>query len=135
MTGIGEHGVRLNGGQRARVALARALYANADIYLLDDPLSAIDAKVGRYIFEKCILGALGDKTRLMVTHTLQLLEGADRVVLMKEGSVITEGSYENLLKEGHKLQWQETGSLKSANVVESSKRAVIGYKVVWLRIK
>ena len=126
MTGIGEHGVMLSGGQRARVALARALYTNADIYLLDDPLSAVDPKVGRYIFEKCILGALGDKTRLMVTHTLQLLEGADRVVLMKEGSVITEGSYENLLKEGHKLQWQETGSLKGA---ESCKNAVIGSHV------
>ena len=129
MTGIGEHGVMLSGGQRARVALARALYANADIYLLDDPLSAVDAKVGRYVFEKCVLGALGDKTRLMVTHSLQLLEGADRIVLMKEGSIITEGSYENLSKEGHELQWEETGILKGADAVESGKRAVIGSHV------
>ena len=91
ITMIGEHGIMLSGGQRARVALAHAVYANADIYLLDDPLSSVDAKVRKHIFEKCILGALCDKTRFMVTHTLQLLNEASHIILMKDGSIIAEG--------------------------------------------
>ncbi len=58
----------LSGGQKARVSLARAVYADTDIVLLDDPLSAVDANVGRHIFEKCISGALAGKTRILVTH-------------------------------------------------------------------
>lgn len=72
LTEIGERGVNLSGGQKQRVNLARALYAKLDIYLLDDPLSAVDAKVGNEIFEKYIVSALGKKTVLLVTHGMQV---------------------------------------------------------------
>lgn len=71
-TRIGERGTLLSGGQRTRVALARAVYADADIYLLDDPLGAVDSKVGRNLFERCIQGILGKKIRIVVTHQLQV---------------------------------------------------------------
>ena len=70
-TVVGERGAVLSGGQRARVSLARAVYVDADLYLLDDPLSAVDFKVGRHIFEKCIKGLLGEKTRLLTSHQEQ----------------------------------------------------------------
>ena len=78
MTEIGERGVNLSGGQKQRVNLARALYSNADIYLLDDPLSAVDTKVGKEIFDKYIKEALKDKTVLLVTHGMQV--GANRII-------------------------------------------------------
>lgn len=80
---VGERGIVLSGGQRARVELARAVYYNADIYLLDDPLSAVDAKVGNHIFNVCIDKTLHEKTRLMVTHNLQVLRYAENIVVMK----------------------------------------------------
>lgn len=98
-TVIGERGVLLSGGQRARVGLARALYADGDVYLLDDPLSAVDAKVGRHIFLECICSYLRNKTRVLVTHQLQYLKGADHVVLMDKGAVVYEGTYEGLTQE------------------------------------
>jgi ABC-type protease/lipase transport system fused ATPase/permease subunit len=69
---IGEKGINLSGGQKHRVALARAVYAGADVLLLDDPLSAVDAHVGRALFEGCICGQLRGKTRLLVTHQMQV---------------------------------------------------------------
>lgn len=69
---IGEKGINLSGGQKHRVALARAVYAAADVLLLDDPLSAVDAHVGRALFEGCICGTLAGTTRLLVTHQLQV---------------------------------------------------------------
>ena len=85
MTLVGERGIVLSGGQRARVELARALYSNADIYLLDDPLSAVDAKVGQHIFQTCVRGLLSKSTRIMVMHNLQALRDAEDIVIMKEG--------------------------------------------------
>jgi ABC-type transport system involved in cytochrome bd biosynthesis fused ATPase/permease subunit len=72
-TEIGEKGVNLSGGQRHRVALARACYASADVYLLDDPLSAVDAHVARHLFDKCLLGLLKNKTRVLVVSCVLLL--------------------------------------------------------------
>ncbi|XP_067669590.1 ATP-binding cassette sub-family C member 4-like isoform X2 [Haliotis asinina] len=97
---IGDRGVSLSGGQRARVNLARALYTNADIYLLDDPLSAVDAAVGRHIFEKCIQGALKKKPRILVTHQVQYLKEADQILILKEGKVLGTGTFEELSKSG-----------------------------------
>ncbi|XP_064615566.1 ATP-binding cassette sub-family C member 4-like [Liolophura sinensis] len=81
---IGDRGISLSGGQRARVSLARALYMDADVYLLDDPLSAVDAEVGRHIFEKVIMGYLRDKPRILVTHQLQYLTVADEILILKQ---------------------------------------------------
>ena len=99
-TEIGEKGVNLSGGQKHRVALARACYADADVYLLDDPLSAVDSSVGRHLMEQCITGLLVKKTRILVTHQLQFLEHADLVVMMSEGSITAVGTYNELLEKG-----------------------------------
>ena len=97
MTEIGERGVALSGGQRQRVNLARALYADADIYLLDNPLSAIDAKVGQHIFNKYIQVMLKNKTVLLVTHGLQFLRQCDRVIFIKNGEILEQGTHEELM--------------------------------------
>ena len=108
LTVIGERGVMLSGGQKSRVGLAREVYMNADVYLLDDPLSAVDAKVGRKIFEKCICGVLSQKTRILSTHQLHLHKNADRVIVMKDGSLAQEGSHDDLLEAGLDLDALES---------------------------
>ncbi|KAG8242932.1 hypothetical protein J6590_056498, partial [Homalodisca vitripennis] len=81
-TVVGERGVSLSGGQRARINLARAVYKEADVYLLDDPLSAVDTHVGKHLFEDCVTGFLKDKTVVLVTHQLQYLNDVDHIVVM-----------------------------------------------------
>lgn len=97
MTLIGERGVTLSGGQKSRVALARAVYQEADIYLLDDPLSAVDMKVGKEIFDNCIRGFLSDKIVVLVTHQIQYVKQADEIVVMKDGSICYQGYYEGVV--------------------------------------
>ncbi|CAG9840910.1 unnamed protein product [Diabrotica balteata] len=92
----GERGVTLSGGQRARINLARAIYKDADIYLLDDPLSAVDTHVGKHIFEECICGYLGSKCVVLVTHQLQYLKNIQNIYLLKNGKVAVSGSYNNI---------------------------------------
>ncbi|KAM7375245.1 hypothetical protein PAMA_014371 [Pampus argenteus] len=100
MTLIGDRGATLSGGQKARVNLARAVYQEADIYLLDDPLSAVDAEVGRHLFEQCICGLLKNKLRILVTHQLQYLKAADQIVVLKEGHMVAKGTYTELQRSG-----------------------------------
>ena len=97
---VGERGVILSGGQQARVSLARAVYADADVYLLDDPLSAVDANVGEHIFQKCICELLSTKTRLLVTHQMSYMKMADQIVLLSKGEVLTKGSFAQLMEIG-----------------------------------
>ena len=87
MTEIGERGVNLSGGQKQRVAIARALYSFADIYLMDDVLSALDAEVGKFVFDNLICGDLKNKTRILVTHATYLLDRCDEVLVMKDGTI------------------------------------------------
>ncbi|MCI4375884.1 hypothetical protein PGIGA_G00114740 [Pangasianodon gigas] len=98
-TEIGEKGLNLSGGQKQRVSLARAVYRKADIYLLDDPLSAVDAHVGQHIFDKVIgpKGVLRDKTRILVTHGTSFLPQADLILVLVEGEITESGSYQELL--------------------------------------
>uniref|UniRef100_A0A673IHA0 ATP-binding cassette, sub-family C (CFTR/MRP), member 3 n=1 Tax=Sinocyclocheilus rhinocerous TaxID=307959 RepID=A0A673IHA0_9TELE len=100
-TEIGEKGINLSGGQRQRVSLARALYSEADVYLLDDPLSAVDAHVAKHIFDKVIgpEGALKGKTRILVTHGISFLPQVDNILVMVDGRVSEMGSYQDLLKQ------------------------------------
>ncbi|XP_063704489.1 probable multidrug resistance-associated protein lethal(2)03659 [Culicoides brevitarsis] len=93
---VGERGISLSGGQKARVNLARAVYKKADIYLLDDPLSAVDAHVGRHIFDKCIRGFLSDKICVLATHQLQYLKDCKHIVLMNDAKIEAQGSYQTL---------------------------------------
>ncbi|KNC96889.1 uncharacterized protein SPPG_07717 [Spizellomyces punctatus DAOM BR117] len=92
MTEIGEKGVNLSGGQKARISLARAAYSPAAFVLMDDPLSAVDAPTARHLFEHCILGLLGGRTRVLVTHAVHLcVPRADHVVVMRRGGIATQG--------------------------------------------
>lgn len=96
LTVVGERGVSLSGGQKARINLARAVYRKADIYLLDDPLSAVDTHVGKHIFERCINDFLSSKIRILVTHQLQYLFDVQHLMLMGAGSILAQGSYQEL---------------------------------------
>ncbi|XP_077204241.1 ATP-binding cassette sub-family C member 5 isoform X3 [Paroedura picta] len=98
LTEIGERGANLSGGQRQRISLARALYSENNIYILDDPLSALDAHVGNHIFNSAIRKHLKLKTVLFITHQLQYLVDCDEVVFMKEGCITEQGSHEDLMK-------------------------------------
>ena len=99
-TVVGEHGEVLSGGQQARVSLARAIYADADIYLLDDPLSAVDVKVGQHIFKNCVKDLLGWKTRVLTSHQEQFMKEADRVIVLYNSRVLGKGSFPELKEEG-----------------------------------
>jgi ABC-type multidrug transport system fused ATPase/permease subunit len=96
-TEIGERGINLSGGQKQRVQLARALYQNADIYLLDDPFSAVDAHTATSLFNEYVMGALSDKTVLLVTHQVDFLPVFDSILLMSDGEVIRSAHYQDLL--------------------------------------
>ncbi|KAI9355946.1 P-loop containing nucleoside triphosphate hydrolase protein [Zopfochytrium polystomum] len=96
-TSIGERGINLSGGQKQRVNLARTVYHGSDLVLLDDPLSAVDAHVGKFLFEECILGALKGRTRVLVTHQLHVLSRVDMVVVMRDGEIAEQGSFAELM--------------------------------------
>lgn len=93
---VGDRGVSLSGGQRARINLARAVYKQADIYLLDDPLSAVDTHVGKELFEQCITGYLKNKTVILVTHQIQYLQEVDHILYLEDG-VARTGKHSSLL--------------------------------------
>lgn len=99
-TEIGEKGINLSGGQKQRVSLARAVYNNADIYFLDDPLSAVDSHVGKHIFEHVIgpNGILGKKSRILVTHGIQYLPNTNFIYVLKDGEISESGTYKDLLE-------------------------------------
>ncbi|XP_060065904.1 ATP-binding cassette sub-family C member 5-like [Ylistrum balloti] len=99
-TEIGERGINISGGQKQRVSLARAVYSKSDIYLLDDPLSAVDVHVGRHLFHRCIKRLLQGKTVILVTHQLQYLKDCDEILVMEEGRIAENGSHESLLEHG-----------------------------------
>ncbi|XP_058839991.1 ATP-binding cassette sub-family C member 4-like [Topomyia yanbarensis] len=96
LTIVGERGVSLSGGQKARVNLARAIYRKANIYLLDDPLSAVDAHVGKLIYKDCVQGFLKKEVCVLVTHQLQCLRGLNNILIMRGGHIEGSGSYEQL---------------------------------------
>lgn len=100
LTVIGDRGATLSGGQKARVNLARAVYQDADIYLLDDPLSAVDAEVGKHLFQLCICQTLHEKITILVTHQLQYLKAASHILILKDGEMVQKGTYTEFLKSG-----------------------------------
>lgn len=98
-TEIGEKGINLSGGQKQRVALARAVYNESDIYFLDDPLSAVDAHVGKHIFENVVgpSGLLKKKTRVHITHDIVYLPEVDNIFVLKDGEITESGTYKQLM--------------------------------------
>ncbi|XP_005091940.1 canalicular multispecific organic anion transporter 2 [Aplysia californica] len=99
MTEIGEKGINLSGGQKQRISLTRAVYQQSDVYLLDDPLSAVDAHVGKHIFDNVIgpQGVLKNKTRLLVSHGLHWLPRVDSIIVLDDGCVTETGSFDQLM--------------------------------------
>ena len=138
-TEIGERGVNLSGGQKQRVSIARAVYEDADVYLFDDPLSALDSEVGSKVFKDCIKGKLGSKTRILVTNQLSILPEVDRIILLTKAAddtckVLDQGTFGELMARGHDLdkivekRYEEM--TKTANVVEAQTQAVPTEKAV-----
>jgi len=102
LTEIGEKGINLSGGQKHRVSLARAVYHGSDIYLLDDPLAAVDAHVGQHLFQRAIgpQGLLRHTTRILATHHMEFLREADHILVLSEGRVVESGGYDELAERG-----------------------------------
>ncbi|TPX30915.1 homogentisate 1,2-dioxygenase [Synchytrium microbalum] len=96
-TEIGERGINISGGQKQRVNLARCTYFDSDITLLDDPLSAVDSHVGKALFDNCIMGALRNKTRILVTHALHFVPNADHIIVMDGGRIAEQGTFQELM--------------------------------------
>lgn len=131
-TEIGEKGINLSGGQKARVSLARAAFSDAEIILLDDPLAAVDAYVGKSILENCLLdGPLKGRTRVLVTHALHVLDKADYIYVMDKGTIIEHGTYDDLMEGSivfSKLV-EEYGSQDQAEDGEGTKKKKEGKEV------
>uniref|UniRef100_A0A2K5M2U3 ATP-binding cassette sub-family C member 12 n=1 Tax=Cercocebus atys TaxID=9531 RepID=A0A2K5M2U3_CERAT len=133
LTEIGERGLNLSGGQRQRISLARAVYSDRQLYLLDDPLSAVDAHVGKHVFEECIKKTLRGKTVVLVTHQLQFLESCDEVILLEDGEICEKGTHKELMEErGHYaklihnlrgLQFKDPEHLYNEAMVEAFKES------------
>ncbi|XP_069343923.1 ATP-binding cassette sub-family C member 10 isoform X2 [Eulemur rufifrons] len=120
-TEVGEKGVTLSGGQRARIALARAVYQEKELYLLDDPLAAVDADVATHLLHRCILGVLSHTTRLLCTHRTEYLERADVVLLMEAGRLIQAGPPSEILPlvQAVPKAWAEDGQESDSAVAQS----------------
>jgi ABC-type multidrug transport system fused ATPase/permease subunit len=103
-TEIGERGINLSGGQKQRVNLARAIYSGAEILLMDDPLSAVDAHVGHHIMEHAICGLLKDKCRILATHQLHVLHRCDRIMMMADGKITAFDTFDNLMTNNERFQ-------------------------------
>lgn len=131
-TVVGERGQSLSGGQKARIGLARTCYRRAAIYLLDDPLSAVDTHVGKHLFEQCLRDYLKSSIVVLVTHQLQFLQYVDQIIILNNGKVEAVGSYDNLrqtgldfaqlLTEQHKDETGDEGSSLSRSMSRSSSR-------------
>ncbi|XP_062174169.1 putative ABC transporter C family member 15 isoform X2 [Alnus glutinosa] len=125
LTEIGERGINMSGGQKQRIQIARAIYQDADIFLLDDPFSAVDAHTGTQIFEECLMGILKDKTILFVTHQVEFLPAADLILVMQNGRIAQAGRFEELLKQNigfEVLVGAHSEALESILTVENSSK-------------
>ncbi|KAG9149728.1 hypothetical protein Leryth_012435 [Lithospermum erythrorhizon] len=123
LTEIGERGVNISGGQKQRVSMARAVYSDSDVYIFDDPLSALDAHVGQQVFEKCIKGELRGKTRVLVTNQLHLLSQVEKIILVHDGMVKEEGTFDYLLNNGELFQKLMENAGKMEEYVEEKENA------------
>ncbi|KAL5548580.1 hypothetical protein UlMin_003811 [Ulmus minor] len=143
-TVIGERGINLSGGQKQRIQIARALYQDVDIYLFDDPFSAVDAHTGSHLFKECLLGLLSSKTVMYVTHQVEFLPAADLILVMKDGRITQAGKYNDILNSGtdfmelvgaHKealstLNAVETGPVEETSISEKDGNSASTYGVV-----
>ncbi|XP_043708769.1 ABC transporter C family member 14 isoform X2 [Telopea speciosissima] len=119
-TEIGERGINLSGGQKQRIQLARAVYQDCDIYLLDDVFSAVDAQTGSEIFKECVRGALKNKTVLLVTHQVDFLHNADLILVMRDGRIVQAGRYHEIMESGIDFKALVTAHETSMELVDIS---------------
>ncbi|KAI9203174.1 P-loop containing nucleoside triphosphate hydrolase protein [Polychytrium aggregatum] len=135
-TEIGERGITLSGGQKQRISLARAVYFDADIVILDDPLSAVDAHVGAHILKHCILGEMKRKTRILVTHQIHVVDKADWVICVNNMGIVEQGTYADLMQSSNgylaqmveqygrqEAEKEQKGQQEEAMVVETAEAA------------
>nr|BAD21727.1 putative MRP-like ABC transporter [Oryza sativa Japonica Group] len=139
---IGERGINLSGGQKQRMQIARALYQDADIFLFDDPFSAVDAHTGLHLFKECLLGLLASKTVVYVTHHVEFLPSANAIMVMKDGQIIQVGNYAKILNSGEEFtklkqkddnQGAEEGIVQNGQLVQEEEREKgrVGISVYW----
>lgn len=138
LTTVGERGVSLSGGQRARVNLARALYSDADIYLLDDPLSAVDPAVGKHLFDNCINGYLKHQIRVLVTHQVQFLRSAKQILVLENGKPEALGDFTSLVRTGIDLvsmsedivqERERRKSILASPVLNARRKSIVGQAI------
>lgn len=126
LTLVGECGFTLSGGQRSRINLARAIYRNADIYILDDVLAALDFKIGKYIVQHCIQGFLAGRTRVIVTNELQYFKYAQHLIAMQDGRIDAEGTFEEIQRKGLLSFW----NLKTSDVITTDEVSFSSQKLL-----
>ncbi|KAI3900074.1 hypothetical protein MKW98_000974 [Papaver atlanticum] len=121
LTEIGQRGLNMSGGQKQRIQLARAVYNDADIYLLDDPFSSVDAHTASILFNDCVMAALAKKTVILVTHQVEFLADADKILVMEGGKVTQSGTYVELLTVGTAFEQLVTAHKNSMAEIDSAK--------------
>ncbi|XP_074312426.1 ABC transporter C family member 8-like [Silene latifolia] len=121
LTEIGQRGINMSGGQKQRIQLARSVYSDAEIYLLDDPFSAVDAHTAAVLFHDCVMGALKHKTVILVTHQVEFLSEADTILVMKDGEVTQCGSYQAILTAGTAFEQLVTAHRNAVSTTFNSK--------------
>ncbi|CAL5028383.1 unnamed protein product [Urochloa decumbens] len=125
LTEIGERGINMSGGQKQRIQIARSVYEEADMYLFDDPFSAVDAHTGSHLFKDCLMGILKDKTIIYVTHQVEFLPAADFILVMKDGKIVQKGKFDDLLQQNlgfDTIVGAHSQALESVTSAESSSR-------------
>lgn len=125
-TEIGERGINLSGGQKQRIQLARAVYQDCDVYLLDDVFSAVDAHTGTEIFKECVRGVLKGKTIILVTHQVDFLHNVDLIVVMRDGMIVQSGKYNDLLNSGMDFSALVAAHETSMELVEQGAAVMTG---------
>ncbi|KAI3956943.1 hypothetical protein MKX01_000977 [Papaver californicum] len=115
---IGERGINLSGGQKQRIQIARALYQDAEIYLFDDPFSALDAHNGAHLYKECLLKFLKSKTVIYTTNQVEFLSSADLILVLKEGKITQSGTYKEILTSGTDFM----------DLVGAHKKALLGHR-------
>lgn len=125
LTEVGERAFNLSGGQKQRISLARALYSDMDIFLIDSVLSALDAETGQKVFKNLILGELKYKTVLMVTHASQFLPKADQIVILNKGEIFFKGKFDNLVKEKNLEKFLSKETIKGFKESLNSEEKII----------